>query len=253
MSEAGKVLAVFAHPDDETYGPGATLARLSAEGSRVRLVTFTRGESATMGDSVLFSPAALAKVREKELDCACRALGIAGHELLAFPDGRLAELAESELAAPIAKALGDFAPSLVMTFHPEGISGHGDHKAVSKAVKSAIASWTGTAEGDLRRSPALAYYVVPESVAAKIGWRRLHAPPDREVTHAVETGPYLRAKIEAVQCHRTQRYMFERLNECEGGIKEIWSRECFIVEGERRGGRPRPALPVIGAHDPGGA
>jgi LmbE family N-acetylglucosaminyl deacetylase len=248
MAEPETVLAVFAHPDDETYGPGATLARLGAEGAAVRLITMTRGESATMGDSPLYSPEFLAATRVKELQCACRALGISRHETLDFPDKGLAAVPEEDLAAPVLAALLESRPRLVITFHPEGISGHEDHKTVTRIVRGALSRlaeegrW-GPGEGGARgEGTKLAYYVLPESVASKIEYRRLYSVPDAQVTHAVESGPYIRAKLGAAECHKTQRYMLERLFEYHGGIEAVWRYEYFVVEGESPGERPKAAL-----------
>lgn len=242
MGNPGRVLAVFAHPDDETYGPGATLARLSAEGAEVRLIILTRGENASKGDSPLYSPELLAEVREKELDGACRALSIAHYEQFAFPDRGLAGVPEDELAAPIFKAIDEFQPHLVITFHPAGISGHQDHRTVSKIVKKILESMAGA--GARARFPRLAYYVVPRSVAAKIEWRRLNAVPDEEVTHAVRTGGYIDAKTRAAECHKTQRYIYKRLSEFPGGIEQIWRYEFFVLHGEKPKGAPGPRLPL---------
>ncbi len=242
MSETLQVLAVFAHPDDETYGPGGTLARLSAEGAQVRLITLTCGESATMGDSPLYSPEFLAETRAKELECACRALGILRHETLGFPDRGLPGVPEGELAAPVIRALRESRPGIVITFHPEGISGHEDHKTASRIVKRALAEIGWEPGAAAAKEIKLAYYVLPESIATKMKYRRLYSVPDAEVTHAVEVGPYIEAKLRAAECHKTQRYMLERLFEFPGGIEEIWRYEYFLVDGERPGMKPRPDL-----------
>lgn len=247
MSENGRVLAVFAHPDDETYGPGGTLARLSAEGSDVRLITLTRGESASMGASQLYSPELLAEVRERELACACRALGISHYETFSFPDKALETVPHGELAAPVIRALQEFHPHLVITFEPEGISGHEDHRVVSKTLKRALDEIRPGRGGGPEHGTRLAYYVVPESAAARIVWRRILSVPDEKVTHAIEIGPFLEAKAKAAQCHKTQLYMYERLCGCPGGIQEIWRHEYFVVEGERPVGKPKSELPVGGS------
>lgn len=247
MSEKGRVLAVFAHPDDETYGPGATLARLSAEGSEVRLITLTRGESASLGASHLYSPDLLAEVRERELGCACRALGISHYETFSFPDKALETVPYGELAAPVIKALEEFRPHLVITFEPEGISGHQDHRVVSKTLKRALDEIRPRRGGGPEHGTRLAYYVVPESAAARIEWRRILSVPDEKVTHAIEIGPFLEAKAKAAQCHKTQLYMYERLCGCPGGIEEIWRNEYFIVEGEKPGRKLKTELPVGGS------
>jgi LmbE family N-acetylglucosaminyl deacetylase len=242
MKETGRVLAVFAHPDDESYGPGATLARLAAEGSEVRLITYTRGEAASMGDSPLYSPAFLADTREKELDAACEALGISSHEKLAFPDKGLAGLPEADLLPPALHTMEEFRPHLVMTFHPGGISGHPDHKTISSIARKAIDTLYAGGGG-----PRLAYYAVPDSVGVKVKWRRLVTTPDDQMTHAVEAGEYLEVKKSAGECHKTQRYLMERLSEFPGGLESVWDFEYFVVDGFSPQGKPLPQLPLEGA------
>jgi LmbE family N-acetylglucosaminyl deacetylase len=243
MKSQTRVLAVFAHPDDETYGPGGTLAKLAAEGAQVRLITLTRGESATMGDSPRYSPELLADTRERELNCAVRALGISEHKNFVFPDKALERVPREELASPIKEALEDFRPHLVVTFHPEGISGHNDHRTVSRLLTDLL---TAASEDGARRRetplPRLAYYCVPHSVGAKVQWRRLFTVADEAVTHVLDVGDYFEAKFTAAECHKTQRYMLERLSGVPGGIREMWRYEYFIVEGESRDGTPRTDL-----------
>jgi LmbE family N-acetylglucosaminyl deacetylase len=296
--EKHRVLAVFAHPDDESYGPGATLARLVAEGSEVRLITLTRGESASMGDSPLYSPEFLAEARVMELENACRALGLSGHRLFSFPDKALETVPLEKLAEPVIEELKEFEPHLVIAFHPSGISGHPDHQCATKAAERGIEVMrsptqkgperptsdeaqsprndTGKLPVDqpankpgnkaVRRTndvarlqpanrdaeprspreefthPRLAYYTWPESVAAKITWRTVHAVPDKEVTHAIQIGEYLESKIAACECHKTQRYLLERLSEFPGGIGALWTHEYFIVDGDSCEGPPRTSL-----------
>jgi LmbE family N-acetylglucosaminyl deacetylase len=234
-----RVLAVFAHPDDETYGPGGTLAKLAAEGAEVRLITLTRGESATMGDSPLYSPELLADVRTKELDCACRALGISSHKIFGFPDRALKSVPSGELAAPITETLDRFKPHLVITFDPEGISGHKDHRTVSRIVTDLVrasckAAGSQASGPGAPPNPRLVYYVIPKSIGAMVKWRHLFTVPDDKVTHVLEVGKYFEAKCAAAECHKTQRYMIERLNGVPGGLREMWRREYLVVDGEPR-------------------
>jgi LmbE family N-acetylglucosaminyl deacetylase len=233
-----RVLAVFAHPDDESYGPGATLARLAGEGSEVRLITFTRGESASMGDSPLFSPEFLAETRTIELDCACRALGVSSHQLLGFPDKALETIPLDDLVKHVIQTLDELRPHLVIAFHPSGISGHPDHQSATRAARRALEVWRPSGQAP----PRLAYYVWPQSVAAKITWRTIQSVPDEEVTHAIEIGAYFENKIEACLCHKTQRYLFERMSEYPGGIEALWTHEYFTVDGQRAQGKWRSSL-----------
>ena len=83
------LLAVFAHPDDETFRPGGTLALLARRGIKVHILTLTHGEAGSCGEPALCTPDELFSVRERELRCACAALGIEPPRMLDYPDGQL--------------------------------------------------------------------------------------------------------------------------------------------------------------------
>jgi LmbE family N-acetylglucosaminyl deacetylase len=95
------LLAVFAHPDDESFRPGGTLALLARRGVRVQILTATRGQAGSRGDPPLCSLEELPAACEKELRCACSALGILPPLLLDYQDGQLAEADPEGLAAQI--------------------------------------------------------------------------------------------------------------------------------------------------------
>lgn len=82
-------MAVFAHPDDEAYGTGGTLARYAAEGVDVHVVTATRGEAGEIAEPDMATAANLPFVRERELRCACRAYGVQPPHFLEYMDGQL--------------------------------------------------------------------------------------------------------------------------------------------------------------------
>lgn len=125
----GPVAAVVAHPDDETFGLGALLAQLADEGREVRLLCFTHGEASTLG-----AAEELADVRRQELFDAAQVLGVAQVTLLDFADGSLDELPDGELARRIDSWLANDVAALVV-FEPQGVTGHPDHRAVSRAAE----------------------------------------------------------------------------------------------------------------------
>src|SRR5687768_1120937 len=111
LLDGQNVLIVFAHPDDESYGPGATIAGLAARGARLTLLTFTRGEQSTLGIADLSGPDALAELRERELGHAARELGIAEVRLMRYPDGGLSDVPRDELERIVAAALDQLRPA----------------------------------------------------------------------------------------------------------------------------------------------
>ena len=132
-----RVLGVFAHPDDETVCAGGTFAKLATEGAEVHVVSLTRGGAGQIRDAQLATRATLTAVRERELDAAGRALGLATTRCLDLEDGGLARLDGSVLLELATGLLDEVRPDVVVTFGPDGFSGHPDHVAVGAAVTAA--------------------------------------------------------------------------------------------------------------------
>lgn len=124
------LLAVFAHPDDETFRCGGTLALLAQQGVRVHVFTATRGEAGSCGEPALCTPAELPLVREQELFCACAALGIEPPRVQAGCDGQLAADKPERLVGEVLDVLRQVQPQVLLTFGPDGLSGHPDHIAI---------------------------------------------------------------------------------------------------------------------------
>lgn len=131
LREAARVLAVVAHPDDESFGLGALIATVTDTGTPVDVLCFTRGEASTLGMTD-----DLGRVRTDELMHASAVLGIRNVTVLDYPDGSLDRVQSEELAAQITRALdGDVATLLV--FDREGVTGHADHRAATSAAREA--------------------------------------------------------------------------------------------------------------------
>ena len=121
------LLAVFAHPDDEAFRCGGTLALLARRGVRVQVLTATRGQAGSCGDPPLCAPAELPLLRERELRCACAALGIAPPILLDYADGALADVDETAATAQVVTVIEQVHPTVLLTWPPDGLSGHPDY------------------------------------------------------------------------------------------------------------------------------
>ncbi len=129
-----KLLAVFAHPDDEAFGPAGTLAYCAKEGVEVHLLCATRGEAGkktTENREQRTENRELGEIRERELLQSARILGIKKVEFLDFIDGELRNNIYHKIAEKIIKKIKDFKPQIVLTVERRGVSGHLDHIAVS--------------------------------------------------------------------------------------------------------------------------
>ena len=135
---APRLMAIFAHPDDETFGVGGTFARATAAGHICAALSATRGEEGEISDPTLATPENLGEVREQELRAACAAVGVHDVAFLDYRDGHLAEAAEAEAVGRIVAQLRRFRPDVVVTFAANGLYGHPDHMAILRLTLAAI-------------------------------------------------------------------------------------------------------------------
>ena len=224
------LVAVLAHPDDETYGAGGTLARYSAEGVAVHLVCATLGE---VGDNYLPDLAEcedLACRREQELRCATAALGLADVHLLRYRDSGMAGSPANEhpgafvqaplevVAGRIAERLRELRPQVVLTHGPYGEYAHPDHAAVHRATVAAfdllspehrpakLYFFTLGRKGlrwFVRLMPLLGFD--PEAVGANRDVNlRAALQNQRPVTTRIDTSSSQEEKRQAIACHASQ-------------------------------------------------
>jgi N-acetyl-1-D-myo-inositol-2-amino-2-deoxy-alpha-D-glucopyranoside deacetylase len=195
------LLAVLAHPDDEAYRCGGTLALLARQGVRVTVLTATRGEAGSCGDGALRGPEDLGAVREDELRCACTILGLDPPLLLGYPDGALHHVEAEEGVSRLMSVIRELRPQVLLTWPPHGLSGHPDHRVVSRWVWEAFAR---TADWGAAAPVAVYHLAVPRSLVQALGLSHLHATPDSEITLVVDVNSAWDAKMAAIRCHRSQ-------------------------------------------------
>jgi LmbE family N-acetylglucosaminyl deacetylase len=230
------LLAVWAHPDDEAYLAAGLLGRAVDAGWRVVVATATRGEVGT-DDPDAWPPEHLATVRERELQESLAVLGVTEHRWLRgasrpLIDGRLADVPEPEGALMVARLLADVSPDLVVTFGPDGLTGHADHRAVSRWV-------TGAWQANGGRG-ALWYAALPPGFLETWGatcaeqsvW--MDEPPTESAALAdlvhleVCSGPLLDRKYAALVAHRSQTAgLIARVGEAR--YRAWWCTEAFVA------------------------
>jgi LmbE family N-acetylglucosaminyl deacetylase len=232
------ILAVFAHPDDEGFGCGGTLAMLVARRARVTLVCATNGDVGEISDPALATPANLAQVRQAELRRAMAVTGIEDLRFLGYRDSGMAGAADNQhpdslhqavpdrVVAQLAGIIREVRPEAVITHDPTGGYGHPDHKAVHQHVSRAF-SLAGdpaySAPPDKGNQPwksRLLYYVCfPRSNFRRMWQQMLDAgitppfasleadsigSPEEAVTTTLDVDHYVDVKIASLACHRTQ-------------------------------------------------
>lgn len=184
------VLTVCAHPDDESFGPGAVLDAFGHTGSHLSALCFTHGETTTLG---VTDDADLAAVRAGELDAACEILGVRDVEVLDYPDGALATIPVDELAGHVRTTAVRAAADLLLVFDTDGITGHPDHRQATAAALAAAE--------DLEL-PVLAW-TVPSKVATALNdefGTAIIGSDDPDLTVEVDRT----RQLEAIRQHRSQ-------------------------------------------------
>ncbi len=129
-SSFGTILGVWAHPDDETYLSAGLMAAAVRAKSRVACVTATRGEEGSF-DEERWPTSEMGAVREKELMSSLAVLGVTDHRWLDYYDGTCASVDRADAVAKVTAAVERVRPDTVLTFGPDGMTGHDDHKSVS--------------------------------------------------------------------------------------------------------------------------
>jgi LmbE family N-acetylglucosaminyl deacetylase len=235
----GTLLAVLAHPDDESFGMGGTLALYARRGYQVVLLCATRGEAGTVDPEHLVGHSSVADLRETELRCAAQHLGLTAVHFLGYrdsgmqgspdnrhPDAQVAHPVE-EVAARIVAHMRELKPDVVVTFDPVGGYRHPDHihvhKATTLAFERAADSSFAPDTGSPYQPAALYYHVFPHRflrIATRVmpflGIDPRHFGRNRDIdlkaltefdfpVHVrIDIASVMHAKAEAGACHASQ-------------------------------------------------
>lgn len=222
MSTNLRLMAIVAHPDDESLALGGTLVAYAAQGVETSVVMATRGERGWFGyPDVYPGPAKLGQMREAELRKATQYLGVTDLAFLDYLDGELADADADEATAKIVAEIRRFRPDVVVTFGPDGLYGHPDHIAISQLTTSAVMcaadpsySWSA---GAPHRISKLYYRIFTQDESTKYlaafgdvsmeinGVRRSWVSwPDWAVTTRLDTAEVWPNVWSAVRSHRSQ-------------------------------------------------
>ena len=218
-----KLLCIFAHPDDESMGMGATLAKYAAEGVETYLVCATRGERGWFGSEEQ-NPGlgALGQIREKELRRAAETLGMKEVHFLDYIDGDLDKANPAEVIAKIVTHIREIKPHVVVTFPPDGNYGHPDHIAISQFTSAAIVCAADASYADAKNLPAhrvsklyamvdsesFVNFITPlfgeitfdvdGQTRGEVAWK------DWMVTTRIEMSAHCVTALRAIKCHESQ-------------------------------------------------
>jgi len=218
-----KLLAVFAHPDDESMGMGGTLAKYAAEGIETHLVCASRGERGWSGPKEQ-NPGLerLGQIRTREAENAVKELGVSGLHFLDYIDGDVDRADHNEAIGKIVTHIRRIQPQVVVTFPPDGNYGHPDHIAIGQFTQAAIVCAADSSYEDSKNlsahrvsklyimvdgenfinliAPAMGDMTFPvdDQLRGEVPWK------EWMITTRIEMAEHCHAAWRAIQCHQSQ-------------------------------------------------
>lgn len=203
------ILALVAHPDDESLIAGGTLALAARAGVETAVISLTRGELGPIADVSLASSATLGQVREEELRRAAEILGISWVRCLPLPDGELPWVEPPAVLDALAGLIGARVPEAILTFGEDGLYGHPDHTA-ARNFAHGLASRLGGSEVYEAAWPTGTLVTLAAAMRDRglpddlWGLDPAAFGCDRDPTVTINVRPVLPAKLAALRAHRTQ-------------------------------------------------
>ncbi len=254
------LLAIFAHPDDESYGAGGVMALAVAFGNPVWVLCATNGDQGGRPGEVEVDHALDPEIRREELRCACQALGVAepiflgyrdsGMEGWGAPEGAFSLAPQDETVERCLAVIRRLRPAVIVTFDPGGVYGHPDHvtcstvatEAYRRAVaepggpvalyhqalpRSAVAGMHAAQEEERRRSGDTTP-PTEDDIRQSEAFEKL-ARPDEEITTIVPISSVLERKIAALACHDSQMQGRRWEDpETRAQLEQMFGRETFV-------------------------
>lgn len=197
-----KVVCVFAHPDDEAFGPGGTIAKL-AKDHEVYILCATKGQRGEVSKRI---SGTLGQERAQELLASAKILGVKKVYFLGFKDGTLSNSLYHKLAEKVMKYVEELKPEIMVTFEPHGVSGHIDHITVSMVSNYVF-----------DRSPYVKKLMMHATLDEIASLRKdyfIYFPPGYkkdEIDEIVDTHEVWDQKVAAMYCHQSQMHDIRKI------------------------------------------
>jgi LmbE family N-acetylglucosaminyl deacetylase len=256
MTNELRLLAVLAHPDDESLGNGGMLVKYAAEGVKTHLVTATRGEQGWFADPDDYpGPEELGRIREAELRSAGEVLGLHEISFLDYRDGELAGADHDEVVGKIVDHIRRVRPHVVVTFDQNGLYGHPDHIAICHLTTAAVAAaadpdYAGSSERTAYSVPKLYYMAWTVEDVARYeeafgelvmdidGEKRSSIPwPEWSITTRIDSTDVWRQAWEAITHHKSQLPGYQKLISLSDEVHEqMWGGHRYYRAFSRVGG-----------------
>lgn len=207
-----KILYVFPHPDDESFGPAGAINQQVQDGNEVYLFTLTKGGATQARHKLELSVEQMGEVRHNEMLKVKEVLGLSGFSIRDYPDSGLKEMDPRILEKVIEKEIERIKPNIVVTYPVHGGSGYHDHLVTYAVVKRVFLEMKDTGASYLKR---LSFFTMPDSgkptFSDNNGWPRLKLSEEEliDVITQLNEKDVQRMK-EALLCYETYQEMVEK-------------------------------------------
>lgn len=202
-----KILYIFPHPDDESFGPLPAMVRQRRDGHEIYLLTLTRGEATSQRHRFGYSREEMGEIRSQELACAARVGGLEDLTILDFPDSGLKDLDPREIEKAVRSHVLKIQPDILVTYAVHGISGFHDHLVTHAVVKRVFCALRAEGGASVKR---LALFTVHDPIQPESSSIQLESSAEEEIDcivpvdeEAVERGQ------EALECYPTYEEVIE--------------------------------------------
>lgn len=221
-----KILYIFPHPDDESFGPAPAISAQIREGHELYLLTLTKGEATKQRHKLGVSKKEMGKIRFKEMQCVEKVLGLAGMTVTDLPDNNLKNINPKRIETVVEDHIHQLKPDVVVTYAVHGISGFHDHLVTHAVVKRVFCDLKDRGSDYPKR---LALYTRQGEVVQNNDFR-LSASKDEEIGFVQQCNEEDHEKFHrALDCYETYQDVIER-----SGVRDVVDDEvAFEIFGEK--------------------
>ncbi|MDX1591073.1 MAG: PIG-L family deacetylase [Balneolaceae bacterium] len=225
-----KILYIFPHPDDESFGPAPAMHAQLRQGHEVHLLTLTKGEATRQRFRLGVNKKEMGEIRFREMQCVEKTLGLSSMTVLNLPDSELKNINPIEIEEVVEAEIHRLEPDIIVTYAVHGISGFHDHLVTHAVVKRVFCSLRAK-DSDFPKRLAL-FTRMGEVV--KDGKFRLEASSDEEIDFVEMCNDTDMQKFrDALDCYETYQQVIE-----DSKVKEVTTKEVpFEIFGEEINGR----------------
>lgn len=202
-----KILYIFPHPDDESFGPAPAISKQRRDGNEVHLLTLTRGEATKQRHKLGVDKEEMGEIRYKEMQCVAKVLGLTELNVLNWPDDHLKELDPMLLENSIERYIHRVRPDVIVTYAVHGISGFNDHLVSHAIVKRLFCEMRRKRLDYPRR---LGLFTLDE-LQVEQDWHNLKTSPKDDIDTIVQTDQEdMDAFNKALDCYESYKEVIDK-------------------------------------------